>query len=75
MTPSIPGTTELEPVCCLDCGKEYAKPTGRGTLSTNPGCPHCSYIGWLPTSESLKVQWPRDRSAVDRLQRLFAPTG
>ena len=29
---------------CLECGKEYAKPSGRGTLTTNPGCPDCGYL-------------------------------
>lgn len=67
--------TALEPVRCLDCGTEYAKPTGGGTLSTNPGCPGCGYVGWLPSAVSLNGSWRRDRFAADRLQRLLAPTG
>ena len=64
----------VEPVRCLECGKEYAKPTGGGTLSTNPGCPHCSYVGWEPLAASFSAPWRRDRFAADRLQRLLAPT-
>lgn len=75
MTVSPPRLTAFEPVRCLDCGKEYAKPTGGGTLSTNPGCPHCGYVGWLPSAASLKGPWRRDRFAADRLQRPLAPGG
>lgn len=67
--------TALESVRCLNCGKEYAKPTGGGTLATNPGCPQCAYVGWLPCSASLNEPWRRDRSALDRLQRLLVPAG
>ena len=65
----------VESVCCLDCGKEYSKPTAGGTLSTNPGCPHCGYVGWLPLDESVNAPWRRDRYAADRLRRLLAPAG
>ena len=65
----------LESVRCLECGKAYAKPTDGGTLSRNPGCPHCSYLGWLPVSAPLNGPWRRDRSAADRLQRLLARSG
>lgn len=74
MAASAPRLSAVEPVSCLDCGKEYAKPTTGGTLSTNPGCPHCGYLGWFPAS-ALNGPRPRDRSAADRLQRLLAPTG
>ena len=75
MSVSPPTLTALESVRCLDCGKEYVKPTGRGTLSTNPGCPHCGYVGWLPISASLNPLRRRDRFVADRLQRLLAPAG
>jgi len=75
MTVSPPRLTALESVCCLDCTTEYAKPSGGGTLSTNPGCPHCGYVGWLSTSASLNAPWRRDRFVADRLQRLLAPAG
>jgi phage FluMu protein Com len=65
----------VENVRCLDCGKVYAKPTGRGTLSTNPGCPECGYVGWLPTVEWLTPGWPRARFAVNRRPRLRQRSG
>ncbi len=70
-----PRLTAFESVCCLDCGKVYAKPSGGGTLSMNPGCPHCGYVGWLPHSEWLTEGWPRDRFGVDRRLRPFAQSG
>lgn len=75
MTVSLPGSNGHEQVRCLDCGKEYDKPNGGGTLSRNPGCPHCGYVGWLPSEASLNPPWPRDRFAADRLQRLLARAG
>ena len=33
-------------VRCLACSATYAKPNGRGTVRTNPGCPKCGYLGW-----------------------------
>ena len=74
MPAAPPKLTVLEPVRCLECRTEYAKPSGGGTLSTNPGCPHCGYVGWLPSSVSVKVP-RRDRFAADRLQRLLARSG
>ncbi len=59
----------VESVCCLDCGKEYSKPTAGGTLSTNPGCPHCGYVGWSPHSAWLNGGWPRDRFGAGRRPR------
>jgi hypothetical protein len=38
----------LESVRCLECGEIYSKPTGGGALARNPGCPQCSYVGWIP---------------------------
>jgi hypothetical protein len=42
-------------VRCLNCGGAYVKPAGGGTVSANPGCPECGYVGWvlerLPFSE------------------------
>lgn len=58
--------TAVESVCCLDCGKTYAKPTGGGTLSTNPGCPHCGYVGWVAEAQWLTGAWPRGRYGADR---------
>jgi predicted nucleic acid-binding Zn-ribbon protein len=35
-------------VQCLECGHAYAKPAGGGTSASNPGCPRCGYVGWIP---------------------------
>ncbi len=35
-----------EAVRCLGCAAVYSKPRGGGTITTNPGCPHCGYLGW-----------------------------
>jgi hypothetical protein len=52
-------------VRCLGCGKQYVKPGGRGTLSSNPGCPECGYVGWLPSSDPV-TRATRDRSGASR---------
>ena len=61
--------TRIERVRCLGCGVIYAKPKGGGTVSANPGCPECGYVGWvletLPfTRDALQL-----RSVGDRLRR------
>ena len=63
----------LESVRCLDCGTVYAKPRDRGTMASNPGCPDCGYVGWLPTVVNGAA--PHVRSAADRLQRRLAQQG
>jgi hypothetical protein len=40
-------------VRCLACGATYAKPEGRGTVKTNPGCPECGYLGWSLAAHEL----------------------
>jgi predicted nucleic acid-binding Zn-ribbon protein len=55
--------TVLESVRCLECGEIYAKPLDGGTIQMNPGCPVCSYVGWIPLT--LPGDEPR-RSAGDR---------
>ena len=35
-------------VRCLSCGTVYPKPTALGTAESNPGCPRCGYVGWVP---------------------------
>lgn len=37
----------IERVRCLHCSVSYVKPAGGGTVSANPGCPECSYVGWV----------------------------
>lgn len=43
-----PSLSVLASVRCLECGAVYAKPTAGSTNDTNPGCPVCGYIGWIP---------------------------
>lgn len=40
----------LETVRCLECSEVYAKPISGDTVTRNPGCPTCGYLGWLPVS-------------------------
>jgi len=67
------GATVLTRVRCLECGHAYAKPAGGGTMSENPGCPSCGYLGWIPAS--VEVTAPRQlRSAADRRPCRADPT-
>ncbi len=52
-------------VRCLSCGATYAKPEGRGTVKTNPGCPECGYLGWSLVDPELTPADARRRSAAD----------
>ena len=38
----------LSSVRCLACGTIYPKPSALGTAESNPGCPRCGYVGWVP---------------------------
>ena len=61
----------IERVRCLECGVTYAKPVAGGTVTRNPGCPRCGYVGWiLATIPPRSAERPR--SAGDRLLRLNA---
>jgi hypothetical protein len=40
----------LESVRCLECSEIYSKPADGSTVQTNPGCPECGYVGWIPVS-------------------------
>ena len=75
MEPMPAGLRPVEAVRCLGCGKEYVKPGGRGTLSANPGCPECGYVGWLPTPKQLSSPARRARFASDRPQLRAARSG
>jgi hypothetical protein len=68
------GPISLQSVRCLDCNTEYGKPSGGGTLTRNPGCPACGYVGWLSITDEGEVS-PRGRSAADHRQRLRAIAG
>ena len=49
----------LETVRCLDCGGVYSKPSAGDTVTRNPGCPACGYVGLrvgFPTAEPPKEE-------------------
>lgn len=46
-TRAVPKLVSLERVQCLECGSTYAKPVDGGTVTENPGCPKCGYLGWI----------------------------
>jgi hypothetical protein len=57
-----------EHVRCLECGQLYIKPS-RGSISaTNPGCPRCSYVGWVPVTAEPE---PDRYGEGPRLRRLY----
>jgi predicted nucleic acid-binding Zn-ribbon protein len=64
----------LQSVHCLGCGSVYAKPKEGGTLTRNPGCPDCGYVGWLPVTGRRGAS-RRGRSAADPRQPLLSTTG
>jgi hypothetical protein len=51
-------------VRCLGCGTAYPKPAGGGTAESNPGCPKCGYVGWLPDDERFRGEFAPRRSAA-----------
>ena len=61
--------TVLKSVHCLECGAVYGKPSGRGTVRANPGCPDCGYVGWVAAdpSGSISETWSPRHSGEDRL--------
>jgi ribosomal protein S27AE len=38
---------QVDRVRCLECGATYSKLAQGGTVSRNPGCPRCGYLGWI----------------------------
>jgi hypothetical protein len=58
----------LDRVRCLECGETYVKPGGGGTVSQNPGCPKCGYLGWIRAAVPAGPAALR-RFAEDRLRR------
>ena len=53
-------------VRCLNCSASYVKPSGGGTVSANPGCPECGYVGWVVesipvTMDALPIRFFADR--------------
>ena len=61
--------SRIERVRCLGCGVVYVKPTGGGTVSANPGCPDCGYVGWVLEREPVTRDGAQLRSVADRLRR------
>ena len=55
----------VDRVRCLECGTKYVKPRGGGTVSENPGCPKCGYLGWIAASVPPSPLGSR-RFAADR---------
>jgi hypothetical protein len=56
-------------VRCLACTSVYVKPSLGGTISTNPGCPHCGYLGWTEDSSAVRRTPVHRRFVADRLPR------
>jgi hypothetical protein len=65
----------VQPVRCLSCSFEYAKPARGGTAAANPGCPRCGYVGWVDVDERITVGATPLRSAVGRLRRRSSRSG
>jgi len=59
---------QIERVRCLECGATYTKPVDGGTVHENPGCPRCSYLGWITVSLPAAPAEPPP-SAADLLRR------
>ena len=65
----------LESVRCLECGLVYSKPSGGGTVTKNPGCPECGYVGWLSAAiPFMDTRAPR-RSVADPPQHRRVRSG
>jgi transposase-like protein len=61
--------SRIERVRCLGCGSVYVKPTGGGTVSANPGCPECGYVGWVLETTPFTRDALQHRSVGDPLRR------
>jgi hypothetical protein len=61
--------SRIERVRCLGCGVVYVKPVGGGTVSANPGCPDCGYVGWVLEASPFTPDALQFRSVGDRLRR------
>jgi len=62
-------------VRCLGCAIVYSKPEGGGTAQSNPGCPKCGYVGWLPADSDFTGVVGPLRFALDRPQRRSSQSG
>lgn len=61
--------SSIERVRCLHCSAQYVKPSGGGTVSANPGCPECGYVGWVLERIPITMDVVPIRSFADRLRR------
>ena len=61
--------SHIERVRCLGCGALYVKPSGGGTVSANPGCPECGYVGWVLESSPFTRDALQLRSVGHRQRR------
>jgi predicted nucleic acid-binding Zn-ribbon protein len=68
----LPPLALLESVRCLECGEVYSKPAAGGTVLKNPGCPECTYVGWIPVSLPSRPE-AQPRSAEGRRPLRFLP--
>jgi hypothetical protein len=66
-------------VRCLACGTVYPKPSALGTAESNPGCPRCGYVGWVPADaeeDDAVMEGPMQRrSFADLPLRRFWQAG
>lgn len=59
----------IERVRCLGCSASYVKPAGGGTVSANPGCPECGYVGWVRAQLPVRRDGAPNRFFSGRLRR------
>ena len=59
----------IERVRCLGCSAFYVKPSGGGTVSANPGCPECGYVGWVLEQIPITPDGAPSRFVSGRLRR------
>ncbi len=62
----------IDRVRCLECGATYVKPTDGGTVSRNPGCPRCGYLGWILATIPTRSGAAQPPSGEDRRPGLHA---
>ena len=60
---------KIERVRCLNCSASYVKPAGGGTVSANPGCPECGYVGWVLERPPVRMGADPRRSVAGLLRR------
>ena len=61
--------SRIQRVRCLGCGVVYVKPSGGGTVSANPGCPDCGYVGWVKDGAPIRRETLQLRSVAGHQPR------